>query len=217
MAEIILVRHGQANSKARDAESYDRLSDLGRQQAGWLGDWLREHNPRFDRVISGQLNRQRDTAIEMGYGANLQVDDRWDELDYFALSKAMEVEHGLPFPDKPDDFPEHAPVLFEAWKDGRIEGAPERYDAFQARVHGALSDAGSTGRRTLIITSAGVIGAVMRNLLGLETSAWVKLVLHTCNSSMHRVEMLDHGNFVDGFNATPHLDHPNRAHARTYL
>jgi broad specificity phosphatase PhoE len=217
MAEIILVRHGQANSKARDAESYDRLSALGRQQAGWLGDWLRDSNPRFDRVVSGQLKRQRDTAIGMGYGATLEVDARWDELDYFGLSQAMEAEHGLPFPDKPDDFPEHAPQLFDAWKAGRIEGAPETFDHFQTRVVDALTEAGATGRRTLIVTSAGVIGAVMRMLLGLDTRAWVKLVLHTCNSSMHRVEMLDHGNFVDGFNATPHLDHPDRAHARTYI
>ncbi len=217
MAEIILVRHGQANSAARDAESYDRLSPLGTQQATWLGEWLRDHNPRFDRVISGALKRQRDTATGMGYGDVLEIDPRWNELDYFALSKAMEDEHGLPFPHKPDDFAEHAPKVFEAWREDRIDGAPERFDAFQARVRDALNEAGSTGRRTLIVTSAGVIGSVMRNVMNLDTHGWVKLVLHTCNASMHRIEMLDHGNFMDGFNATPHLDRPDRAHARTYI
>ena len=37
MGEVVLVRHGQANSGATDEESYDRLSDLGHQQARWLG------------------------------------------------------------------------------------------------------------------------------------------------------------------------------------
>ena len=41
MSHITLIRHGQANSQARDEASYDRLSDLGHQQAAWLGEWLR--------------------------------------------------------------------------------------------------------------------------------------------------------------------------------
>ena len=31
--EIILIRHGQANTGAKDEESYDQLSDTGHQQA----------------------------------------------------------------------------------------------------------------------------------------------------------------------------------------
>jgi phosphohistidine phosphatase SixA len=43
MGELVLIRHGQANSAANDEDGYDRLSDLGHQQARWLGDWLRAH------------------------------------------------------------------------------------------------------------------------------------------------------------------------------
>ena len=42
MTEVILIRHGQANSGARSEADYDRLSPLGRQQAAWLADHLRE-------------------------------------------------------------------------------------------------------------------------------------------------------------------------------
>jgi phosphohistidine phosphatase SixA len=42
-ASLVLIRHGQANSAANDEDGYDRLSDLGHQQARWLGDWLRAH------------------------------------------------------------------------------------------------------------------------------------------------------------------------------
>ena len=36
MSTITLIRHGQANTAAQDEVSYDRLSDLGTQQAAWL-------------------------------------------------------------------------------------------------------------------------------------------------------------------------------------
>lgn len=217
MAEIILVRHGQANSKARDAESYDRLSDLGHQQATWLGERMRETNPHFDRVYSGSLKRQRSTAEAMGYGDVVVEDARWNELDYFALSKAMEAEHGLPFPAKPDDFAEHAPQLFRAWKEGRITDETEPFEVFETRVHTALTEAAAPGGRVLVVTSAGVIGAVMRRLLGFDTDGMVKIVLHTVNSSAHRIEVIGNTPYVNGFNDTAHLAQPDRAHARTYV
>jgi len=67
MGEIILVRHGQANSGARDEESYDKLSELGHQQAGWLGDYLRDREKPFDKIISGSLRRHKETATGIGY------------------------------------------------------------------------------------------------------------------------------------------------------
>ena len=88
MSEIILVRHGQANSHATDEASYDRLSDLGRAQAGWLGAHLRATNPHFDRVLTGTLTRQADTARAMGYDITVQ-DPRLNELSYFALAHAL--------------------------------------------------------------------------------------------------------------------------------
>ena len=37
MGEIVLIRHGQANSHATTEEDYDRLSPLGHDQARWVG------------------------------------------------------------------------------------------------------------------------------------------------------------------------------------
>lgn len=50
MSEVMLIRHGQANTGARTEEDYDRLSDLGRRQAEWLADHLMAVGG-FDRVI----------------------------------------------------------------------------------------------------------------------------------------------------------------------
>ena len=55
MSHITLIRHGQANSQAKDEISYDQLSDLGRQQARWLGDHLRGTGDVFARAYSGHL------------------------------------------------------------------------------------------------------------------------------------------------------------------
>jgi len=43
MVRIFLIRHGQANSEAKDEVSYDRLSALGKIQAGWLGQYFKKN------------------------------------------------------------------------------------------------------------------------------------------------------------------------------
>ena len=64
MVELTLIRHGQAQTGAKDEASYDSLSDLGHQQARWLGEVLRE-GPSFDQVISGVMTRQIETVESM--------------------------------------------------------------------------------------------------------------------------------------------------------
>ncbi len=57
MSEITLVRHGQANTEARDEAEYDRLSPLGHQQSRWLGAHLRTQNQHHTRLYTGTLWR----------------------------------------------------------------------------------------------------------------------------------------------------------------
>ena len=214
MGEVILVRHGQANPDATDEESYDRLSDLGHVQAGWLGDWFRDHGERFDRVICGSLRRHRETAEGMGHGPEgVTVDARFDELDYFNLANALHDTHGIPFPG-PDEFAVHAPKVMEAWHRAEIMGR-ESFQDFEDRVTQALLEAGEEGRRVLCVTSGGVIGMVVRHLLRLDPTRMAHVLLPIRNSSIHRVEIRNGQMLLQVFNATPHLDRPDRAHART--
>ena len=53
MLHLTLVRHGQANSDARDESSYDQLSVLGHQQARWLGAHFTAANVDFDQIYCG--------------------------------------------------------------------------------------------------------------------------------------------------------------------
>jgi broad specificity phosphatase PhoE len=63
MSTLMLVRHGQASLFSDD---YDRLSDLGLNQAEALGQFWLERKIRPDSVCSGTLNRQRQTADRVG-------------------------------------------------------------------------------------------------------------------------------------------------------
>jgi len=216
VAEIILVRHGQANSHATDEESYDRLSDLGRQQAHWLGAHMQGTHPHFDRVITGTLTRQADTARAMGLEI-AERDPRLDELRYFTMAAAMEAQHGNPAPRDPTEFARYLPQVIDHWAGDRIDGAPESFAQFSARVTGLIDELCQGHGRILLVTSGGVIGMVVRHVLGLENGGMAKLMLQVMNSSLHRLEYVHDTLMLGTFNATPHLDSPDRAHARTYV
>ena len=213
MGEIIFVRHGQANSTATDEASYDRLSDLGHRQARWLGDHLRTHEDGFDLVLSGTLTRHQETASSMGFTPT-RLDARLNELDYFNLSDALERARGIPRPDGAG-FAAHVPIVMEAWHAAEIQGQ-ESFAQFESRIAHVLAEAQQPGKRVLCVTSGGVIGMVMRHLLELSPMRMAHILLPIRNTSMHRVAVRPEGAILSGFNATPHLDGPDRAHARTH-
>ena len=59
MAEIYLVRHGQASF---GAENYDKLSELGFKQAVLLGEYWKRRDMSFDAIYMGDMVRHRETA-----------------------------------------------------------------------------------------------------------------------------------------------------------
>jgi broad specificity phosphatase PhoE len=216
VGEIVLVRHGQANSAATDEASYDRLSDLGRQQAAWLGDWLRTYEAPFDAVYMGGLRRHLETAEAMGdMGAAPALDARLNELDYFNLSRALAEHRGLPTAEI-GDFVAHITDVMEAWHRAEIRGN-ESFADFERRVTDMLNVATQPGRRVLCVTSGGVVGMIVRHLLNLDPARMAHVLVPIFNSSIHRVTVLPQGNILSGFNAIPHLDLPGRAHARTHF
>ena len=208
------MRHGQANSTATNEADYDRLSDLGHQQAAWLGDHLRAHEAPFDLVLTGTLRRQQQTAQAMGeMGAAPQTDARLNEMDYFTLGKALESHHGVPMP-APDEFITHVPQVLEAWHRAEISGQ-ESFADFETRVTGVLQMATQPGKRVLCVTSGGVIGMIIRHLLDLSLTRMAHVLDPIRNTSVHRIQVQPVGAILAGYNATPHLDAPDRLHAHT--
>ncbi|MGX9355619.1 histidine phosphatase family protein [Roseobacteraceae bacterium S113] len=215
MTQITLVRHGQANSHATNSDDYDRLSPLGEQQARWLGEHLLTTGEGFDQVICGDMHRHHGTARGMGHTA-FDIDARFDELDYFALAHAADAQHGVTFATATDSFARNAPKIMALWEDDALVGVPETYAAFRSRIVTALQEACTRGGRILIVTSGGVVSTAVRHALDLDIASKTKVMLPIRNASLHRFEYLRETFFLTGFNATPHLDAPDRAHAKTF-
>lgn len=219
MAQITLVRHGQANSASQDETGYDKLSPLGHEQAGWLGTHMRDVHDHYDHVYSGTLRRHVETAHGMnaqGF-APLIKDARLNELEYFDMSTKYSAQYGINTPDDRDGFVVHLPRLFTAWQNGEIENASETFDDFETRVRDALSDIAAQGGRSLVVTSGGLIGMVMRQTLGLDIDGYARMCLAVMNTSVHRLQIVGGSLAVTQFNNVAHLEQPGRHHAQTHI
>ena len=213
MGEITLVRHGQANSAATDEAGYDKLSELGHQQAAWLGDWIQTHDGPFDTVYSGSLRRQRETVTGMGY-TNVKIDERLNEITYYDLTAEMDALKLEAPRTSPEDFVTHFPATLTAWRDGKIKGT-ETYENYSARVLAVIQEASQPGKRILCVTSGGIIAKAVAHILLLDIPQMAQIAMPILNTSVHRIHVTDHGNILGTFNSSPHLDHSDRIAART--
>lgn len=214
MGEITLVRHGQANSAADNEHDYDKLSELGHQQAKWLGSWMAAHDEPYDAVFSGTLRRQRETAAGMGF-ADVTQDARLNEIAYYDLTDEMAAYRPDLQRNSPEDFAVHFPATLQAWKDGHIKGN-ETYTAFHTRVTEILAMAAQPGKRILCVTSGGIIAQSMAQILSLDIPTMARVAIPIYNTSVHRFHVRDYGTMLATFNSAPHLDVADRIEARTY-
>jgi len=216
MYDLTLIRHGQAQTGAKTEATYDQLSALGQQQAGWLGEFIRASHG-FDHVISGSLNRQVQTAQGLGLSAPHTVDPRLNEMDYFGLAASLEARAGIPWPSSEAEFMTHVPQLITAWREGDIEDGLESYVDFCGRITGALEDADKLEGRVLMVTSTGVISTLATLALALDVPAKCKMFTNVAHTSMHRYAVRPDGLHLTQFAATPHFDHPDRVLHKTYI
>ncbi|MDJ0629492.1 MAG: histidine phosphatase family protein [Rhodobacter sp.] len=216
MSRLVLIRHAQASFGTDD---YDRLSPLGHQQADWLAGYFRAHGLRFDRVIRGAMRRHRETAdavMKHALGPAPEVDARLNEIDYDTLEGDYRRATGeSPAAGRPD-FLCSFPRVFEGWAQGDIATAHESFAEFEARVAAAIDDALGAGD-TLVVTSGGVIGMTLRRALGLDVRTTAELLLMIHNASVHEFVRENGQLRLSLFNASPHFDPTDRAHARTYI
>jgi len=169
------------------------------------------------RLYTGTLRRHVETAEAMATGLEPVRDARLNELEYFTLACALRDEHGVPLPSEQHEFTQHLPRVFAAWRDGKIEGAPESCAAFEARVSDALAEIAAGDGPALVVTSGGLISNVMRQHLRLDIAGWAALALAIMNTSVHRLFPVGGTWSPVMFNAVPHLEAPDRHYAQTHV
>lgn len=207
MSVLYLVRHGQAGTR----QNYDSLSELGRRQAGLLGEYFKSRGLRFENVYSGALARQKATAAEVFPGAEMIVDAGWNEFDLAQVYS----EYAPHLSAADDDFRreyeemrelaranrgahEH-PVhrrwnecdkkVVRAWVESRYAYSGESWPSFVARIHGALDRVMRREGNTVVFTSATPIGVCAARTLGLEDgrAMWLAAVLLNASFSSFRI------------------------------
>jgi glucosyl-3-phosphoglycerate phosphatase len=165
---LILVRHGQStwNAEGRlQGQADPPLSALGREEALALAPLL----PAFDRVMTSDLRRARETAEALGYPDALPS-AVWREIDVGEWA-------GRPLAELP-------PGEEPSWRGGDlVPPGAERWEELEARVADALDELDGTW---LVVTHGGVIRAAVAYVTGADAQR----IAGPANAS---VTVLEHG------------------------
>lgn len=231
MAEILLVRHGQASFGKAD---YDKLSDLGIKQSQWLGEFWRSIDFSFDAIWRGDMVRHRETAdgilqsLSIGGGAaestlpSAEVYPGLNEFDFQAVADAYIAidPEAQPAPGaKPAEFYRLLRKSMLAWSQGKLDEGrlPESWQGFRSRVMGVLDAAiASPHKRIVMATSGGAIAMIVSQILGADAATMVNLNLQIRNTSVSQLFANTRSVHLHHFNAVPHLEHPDKRSAMSY-
>ncbi|WP_341315377.1 histidine phosphatase family protein [Paraburkholderia sp. IMGN_8] len=227
MAELYLVRHGQASF---GAENYDELSPSGRTQSRWLGEHFAQAKLRFDRVVIGTMQRHQQTADAIlaamgGPQVEIAQDAGLNEYDFQALFAAL-GEEGLPLglsagpsaTSSKKDFYKGLRQVLQLWADDRLPGrVPETWHQFQTRVQRARIDIQRAGgRRVLVVSSGGPLAVTAQQVLQAPAATAIALNMQIRNSSVCQYVFNDGAMSLVSFNSVPHLERADRHEFVTY-
>ena len=216
MSTVYLIRHGQA---CFGTDDYDRLSENGALQVLYLRQHFESAGESLDAIFSGVLRRQRETAAILADGTGLGVGHRPEFNEYDA--EAILRRHASPASTASRDarsFQRWLESASLAWVAGGLDGPGlEPWHDFRARVARGLEDlmkSEGRARRFAVCTSAGVIGAAVGHVLGLDDPGALKLSWSNHNATITRLQYDGDRVSLHSFNAVPHLE---RAELRPLL
>jgi probable phosphoglycerate mutase len=189
---LLVVRHGRTAHNASGlllGRLDPPLDELGRTQAAALAAAV---GP-VDRVISSPLLRTRETAE--AFGEDIEIDDRWIELDYGAYD-------GVPLGEVPSE-------VWAQWRSD-IDFTPPGGESLRQlgdRVRDALDELsthGSAGERTtVVVTHVSPVKAAVGWALG--TGDEVSWRLWVAPASITRIGTTPRHGVLHSFNETAHL------------
>lgn len=213
MAQIYLVRHGQASF---GSENYDQLSALGSEQAKHLGRWWAARDLSVARVVTGTLQRHLQTAracmAELHGTTEAQLSqDSWQSDPGFNEYHHHEVlARHVPLFDDPAEvkrfllttpngkhaFQEIFAAAIARWMSGRFDHEYcEAWQTFRQRCIAALerqilqASAPQSEKNIVIFTSGGTISAICQHLLDFPDARFAELNWSLVNSAVTRLHL----------------------------
>ncbi len=229
MSEIFLVRHAQASF---GTDNYDELSDIGWQQSRLLGEYFFSRNGEFDRIISGTLNRHKETLEGMleCFPDNVVWDENEDLNEYHFSELYIAYEQCYPEDEdiitcRASDHKD-ARAFYRvvrsallAWSNNEFDSlVTESWHDFLLRTEKNLNDickSVSSGENILILSSGGVISMMLKHILELSAHQAIGLNMQIRNSSISHCYYSNGDLSFAGFNGLPHLDTLENRHLIT--
>lgn len=213
MPLVAVVRHGQASFGSAD---YDALSDSGREQSAVVGAELARRGLRDPEVVAGTLRRQQDTAgllmAAAGFTGQCGVDKRWDEFDHLALlHRYVDPSYIEPVLKDSRAFQRLLDEALAAWSE---DSGDAGWASFAADAVAALCEVAGRlpkGRDAVVVSSGGVIGALVASLLGAPTATAIALNRVSVNGAITTVAVGARGASLLSFNDNAHFLGSRRA------
>lgn len=189
---LILARHGRTEANAAGlllGRLDPALDDLGVRQAESLGAAI----GRVRRVVSSPLIRTRQTASGLRAGVDIEIDERWIELDYGELD-------GTPTRDVP-------PEVWARWRSD-LDFAPPGGESFRrlgervSAACAALADEAVDHDIVVVTHVSPIKAAIAWSLDAGDDLAWR---LHVAQASISRIAVTGFGPVLHSFNEVAHL------------
>lgn len=218
MAEVLLIRHGQASFGAAD---YDRLSATGEEQSRLLGRWFRGIGAAPDLIVTGTMRRHARTAELCAQAAGIEAPtlvvpgfDEMDHVEILARHRPDLVQPGALLAELQAAEDPHRSFqdLFSAaatrWMCGRYDGEYGcSWDRFRENVHEGLQAlAEHEARRAWVFTSGGPIAVIVNALSGAPVERALESAWPLVNTSLTRIGVGSRRGTLLGYNAWPHLE-----------
>ena len=206
MTTIYLVRHGQASF---GAESYDKLSPNGEQQAIVLGHYLNDILKEAPYVVAGSMHRHQQTAQlclnECFPESEIVTNPAWNEFNHQQVFAQYEPRFNQPELLKQDVAQHQNPREYlskifagaiDRWTGGDYHHEyEESWPAFKQRVESGLQQlclelAESKPRYAVVFTSGGVISVAVGKILGLSPEKTFALNWAIANTSLTTLRLV---------------------------
>ena len=206
MTTIYLVRHGQASF---GAESYDKLSPNGEQQAKLLGQYFDDILKEAPYVVAGSMQRHQQTAkislAECFPESEIVTIPAWNEFNHQQVFAQYEPRFNQPELLKADVAQHENPRAYlskifegaiERWTGGDYHHEyEESWPEFKARVENGLQHlcdelANTQPRYAVVFTSGGVISVAVGKLLGLSPEKTFALNWAIANTSLTTLRLV---------------------------